>query len=86
MSDAAQSVDESHLGTDRALLDQYAQSHEPAAFNELSRRYAGMVYATCLRITGNAADPRIAVVERSRCTGLENLPKSDKRIHVPAFE
>jgi RNA polymerase sigma factor (sigma-70 family) len=56
MSDAVRPLDESRLGNDRALLDQYARSQEPAAFLELSRRYAGMVYATCLRITGNAHD------------------------------
>jgi len=56
MSDAVQPVDECHPGTDHALLQRYAESQEPAAFAELSRRYAGMVYATCLRITGNAHD------------------------------
>ena len=58
MSEAAQYVEELNLGTDHTLLHQYAQSREPAAFAELSRRYGGMVYATCLRITSNAQDAR----------------------------
>lgn len=41
---------------DVALLRQYARSQEPAAFMELSRRYAGVVYGTCLRITANVQD------------------------------
>ena len=39
-----------------ALLHHYARSQEPAAFVELSRRYAGVVYGTCLRITANVHD------------------------------
>ncbi len=44
------------LEGDIVLLRQYARSREPAAFVELSRRYAGVVYGTCLRITANVDD------------------------------
>ena len=63
MPDVAQYVDESKLGTDCELLRQYAQSREPTVFAELSRRYGGMVYATCLRITSNAQeDPDLSAL------------------------
>jgi RNA polymerase sigma factor (sigma-70 family) len=40
--------------TDLQLLEQYAATRDAEAFADLVKRYAGMVYATCLRITGNA--------------------------------
>jgi RNA polymerase sigma factor (sigma-70 family) len=41
---------------DLTLLNQYAQRRDADAFGELVRRYAAMVYATCLRITRNQSD------------------------------
>jgi RNA polymerase sigma factor (sigma-70 family) len=40
--------------TDLQLLEQYAESRDAEAFADLVKRYAGMVYAVCLRVTGNA--------------------------------
>jgi RNA polymerase sigma factor (sigma-70 family) len=56
MAEAEQHVTTLPLEGDAALLRQYAKSQEPAAFEELSRRYAGVVYGTCLRITANVHD------------------------------
>ena len=55
MADAEHYVETPPEG-DLALLRQYALSQEPAAFVELSRRYVGVVYGTCLRITANVHD------------------------------
>ena len=44
------------MQTDLILLKQYAGSRDAEAFAELARRYAGLVYGTCLRIVGNAFD------------------------------
>lgn len=41
---------------DSALLDRYVRNGDPEAFAELVRRYAGLVYSTCLRTTGNPQD------------------------------
>ena len=41
---------------DAALLEQYVSSRDADAFAALVRDYAGLVYGTCLRITGNAHD------------------------------
>jgi RNA polymerase sigma factor (sigma-70 family) len=41
---------------DALLLQKYAKGQDAGAFDELVRRYAGMVYGTCLRITRNAHD------------------------------
>jgi RNA polymerase sigma factor (sigma-70 family) len=41
---------------DSALLDRYSRRGDPEAFAELVRRYAGLVYGTCLRTTGNPQD------------------------------
>ena len=41
---------------DAVLLQRYAQNRDASAFAELVRRYAGYVFGTCLRITGNAHD------------------------------
>jgi RNA polymerase sigma factor (sigma-70 family) len=50
MSSNSQTLD------DRSLLQRYAQSRDADAFAELARRYAGLVYATCLRVTRNPDD------------------------------
>ena len=44
------------MTSDAALLKRYATDRDADAFAELVRRYAGMVYATCMRVTGNAHD------------------------------
>ena len=56
MAQAEKYVETPPLEGDIALLRQYARSREPAAFVELSRRYVGVVYGTCLRITANVHD------------------------------
>ena len=42
--------------TDMTLLGRYAANRDAEAFAELIRRYAGMVYGTCLRVLGSEAD------------------------------
>lgn len=44
------------MASDKALLRRYAGNRDAEAFAELVRRYAGLVYAICLRITGSAHD------------------------------
>ena len=44
--------DKSETRRDGELLRRYAQAGDQAAFAEIGRRYAGLVYATCLRETG----------------------------------
>ena len=56
MAETEQYIEHPSLEDDIALLHQYARSQEPAAFVELSRRHAGVVYGTCLRITANVQD------------------------------
>lgn len=41
---------------DRRLLEHYARTRDAKAFAELAKRYAGMVYGTCLRVTQNPDD------------------------------
>jgi len=41
---------------DTLLLQRYAQRRDAEAFKELTARYAGLVYGTCLRVLGNPAD------------------------------
>src|SRR5262245_40099508 len=43
--------------TDRELLTSYATERSREAFAEIVRRYAGLVYSTCLRVLG---DPHAA--------------------------
>lgn len=42
--------------SDHQLLDLYISNRTPGAFLELVRRHSGLVYGTCLRITGNHQD------------------------------
>src|SRR5512141_844702 len=39
---------------DAMLLRRLTQGGDPAAFAEITRLYSGLVYGTCLRITGDA--------------------------------
>ncbi len=41
---------------DTILLQRYVRTRDNEAFGELTRRYAGLVYGACLRITRNHAD------------------------------
>ena len=56
MTEIGENMEQLSLEDDITLLRQYAQSQEPASFVELSRRHAGVVYGTCLRITANVQD------------------------------
>ena len=42
--------------SDLALLHSWAEKRDAQAFKEIVSRYAPMVYATCLRILGNATE------------------------------
>ena len=42
--------------SDHQLLDLYLSNRTPETFLELVRRHSGLVYGTCLRITGNHQD------------------------------
>jgi RNA polymerase sigma factor (sigma-70 family) len=48
---------------DAVLLNQYALTRNAEAFAELVRRYAGMVYGTCLRVTRNPDEAEDAAQE-----------------------
>jgi RNA polymerase sigma-70 factor (ECF subfamily) len=45
------------------LLRQFVQTGDAEAFSEITRRYAGLVYGTCLRVTGDAEHARDATQE-----------------------
>lgn len=51
------------MDTDLDLLQRYTRTRDAQAFAELAQRYAPMVYATCLRVTGNRADAEDAAQE-----------------------
>ena len=42
--------------TDMALVEQWMERHDAEAFHEIVHRHSAMVYATCRRVLGNAAD------------------------------
>ena len=42
--------------TDHTLLQQWTVERDAEAFRQIAARYAGMVYATCVRVLGNASD------------------------------
>ena len=44
------------MADSRKLLAQYATRRDAGAFAALARQHAGMVFATCYRIVGNAAE------------------------------
>lgn len=48
---------------DLSLLKQYAETRNADAFAELARRYAGLVFGSCLRVTGNTHDAEDAAQE-----------------------
>ena len=48
---------------DAVLLNAYAQTRDAEAFAELVRRYAGLVYGTCLRVTRNPDEAEDAAQE-----------------------
>ena len=47
-------------GDETILLRQFARTGDAEAFAEITRRYAGLVYGTCLRVTGDAERARDA--------------------------
>ena len=42
--------------TDMALVQRWMETQDAEAFHEIVRRHSAMVYATCRRVLGNAAD------------------------------
>ncbi len=74
--------------SDRALLARYAKDGSEAELEELVRRYAGMVHATCRRILGNdaAADDAaqatfLIMIRKARALDRVRLPQW---LHVTA--
>jgi len=63
---------------DLALLHQYASSRDTDAFAALVKRYAGLVYGACLRVTGNTHDAedmsQDCFMELARDAGKINSP------------
>ena len=51
------------LETDLSLLHRFAKAGDPAAFTEIIRRYAGVVFATCYRILHDSARAEDAAQE-----------------------
>ena len=51
------------MQSDTILLRQYSQTQDAEAFAELVRRHVGLVYGTCLRVTGNTHDAEHASQE-----------------------
>lgn len=49
-------IGDAALIDDRHLLEHYARTRDAKAFAELAKRYAGLVYGTCLRVTQNPDD------------------------------
>lgn len=49
-------IGDATLIDDRSLLEHYARTRDAKAFNELARRYSGLVYGTCLRVMRNPDD------------------------------
>jgi RNA polymerase sigma factor (sigma-70 family) len=45
------------------LLQQFSRTGDAEAFSEITRRYAGLVYGTCLRVTGDVECARDATQE-----------------------
>ncbi len=41
---------------ERTLFDAWVRERDPEAFTQVARRYAAMVYATCVRVLRNSAD------------------------------
>jgi RNA polymerase sigma factor (sigma-70 family) len=76
------------VASDRALLARYARDGSEAELEELVRRYAGMVHATCRRILGNdaAADDAaqatfLIMIRKARALDRVRLPQW---LHVTA--
>ena len=44
------------MDSDATLLTRYVEARDTEAFAALSKRYAGMVYGTALRVLGNSHD------------------------------
>ena len=56
------------------LLDRFIRSQDAEAFALITRQYAGMVYGTCIRITGNedrAADATRALPDDERAFAFD---------------
>ncbi len=66
--------------TDFSLLEQWTRTRDAKAFKEIAVRHSGMVFATCRRILGNAADAEDVTQEcfvkltQSRIAVKDSLP------------
>jgi RNA polymerase sigma factor (sigma-70 family) len=65
------------VATDSVLLRRFAEQGDEGAFSELVRRHAGMVFATCRRVLGDAARAEDVAQE----TFLRLLRKPDSVTH-----
>ncbi len=65
--------------SDSALVERWISLGDPLSFREITQRHAGMVYATCKRVLGNAADAEDAAQEcflalAQTGSGIQSLP------------
>ena len=74
------------MAGDGTLLQRYASDHDADAFAELVRRYAGMVYATCMRVTGNAHDAEDVAQECFLTLARKVLPSGTVTTPAPSTE
>ena len=62
------------MDADSNVLQQWIARREPEAFRALVSRYSNMVYATCRRVTGNAADAEDAAQESFQALAMLPAP------------
>lgn len=73
---------------DRILFDRWTDRRDAEAFNEMARRYAGMVYHTCVRVLRNHADAQDVAQECfETLAGLRKAPTASlgAYLHAMAF-
>jgi len=63
---------------DRILLERWTTRRDAEALNEIVTRHMNMVYATSLRVLGNAPDAEVSVTAKSPSSGLGETVASMK--------